>query len=45
MGLRTALEQRAFGQQIGFGPLVSDPAGALALPAGFKYRAFSVTGE
>lgn len=46
LGLRSALEQRAFGQQpAGFGPLVTDPAGMLDLPAGFKYRAFSVTGE
>ena len=29
----------------GYGPLVSDPAGLLDLPEGFRYRTFSLTGE
>lgn len=29
----------------GYGPLIKDPKGLLDLPAGFKYRAFSKTGE
>jgi secreted PhoX family phosphatase len=30
---------------IGFGPLIDDPAGIIALPEGFSYRVFSRTGE
>lgn len=30
---------------VGFGPLIPDPKGVLDLPRGFKYHAFSVTGD
>jgi secreted PhoX family phosphatase len=30
---------------VGYGPLIPDPAGILSLPAGFRYHAFSRTGE
>jgi secreted PhoX family phosphatase len=30
---------------LGFGPLIEDPAGVIALPEGFSYRVFSRTGE
>jgi secreted PhoX family phosphatase len=45
LGLRVALNNRAYAQQAGFGPLLPDPEGILDLPAGFKYQAFSTTGE
>lgn len=46
IGLRNSLENRLYAQsQVGFGPLVPDPEGLLDLPRGFKYRAFSRTGE
>jgi secreted PhoX family phosphatase len=46
VGLRTALEHRLSAQpNLGFGPLVPDPEGLLDLPRGFKYRAFSRTGD
>lgn len=45
-GLRATLGNRAYAAEaVGFGPLVPDPEGLLDLPRGFKYRAFSVTGE
>src|SRR5262245_29850592 len=46
VGLRTALEHRLSAQpNLGFGPLAPDPEGLLDLPRGFKYRAFSRTGD
>ena len=45
LGLRAAFENRAYTQNAGFGPLIPDPAGVLDLPLGFKYRAFSRTGD
>ena len=35
----------ATAEKFGFGPLVDDPAGILDLPIGFKYTAFSKTGD
>ena len=46
--LQSFYAQRAFGQSIiaeGYGPLISDPAGIIDLPRGFKYRALSRTGD
>lgn len=46
--LQTIFAQRAMGQSIlaeGYGDLVKDPEGILDLPAGFRYRAFSRTGD
>lgn len=46
LGLQNAFQNRAYAQEaVGFGPLVPDPQGMLDLPRGFKYRAFSRTGD
>lgn len=38
------LETWGHGQRLGYGPLVEDPAGILALPAGFSYRVITHSG-
>jgi uncharacterized protein len=46
--LQSFYAQRAFGQSViakGYGELIPDPAGIIDLPRGFKYRAFSRTGD
>lgn len=46
--LAAALAEHAGGTgapALGFGPLVTDPAGLFDLPAGFSYTRFSATGE
>ena len=45
VGLHSALEGRLYAADAGYGPLMPDPKGVLDLPRGFKYRAFSTTGE
>lgn len=45
IGLRATLDNRLYAAEAGFGPLMADPKGLLDLPRGFKYRAFSVTGD
>lgn len=45
LGLRGAIEKRAYAWAAGFGDLMPDPAGMLDLPPGFKYRAISRTGD
>jgi secreted PhoX family phosphatase len=37
-------EGQAHGHRLGYGPLVEDPAGLLALPAGFSYRVLTHSG-
>ena len=44
-GLHTTLSGRLYAAEAGYGPLMPDPKGILDLPRGFKYRAFSTTGE
>ncbi len=36
---------RTIKQAVGYGPLVTDPAGLLDLPAGFSYRVLSALGS
>lgn len=45
--LKLANERGAQAQSpnAGYGPLIPDPAGLLSLPAGFRYHAFSRTGD
>jgi len=45
LGFGAALERRAYAADAGFGSLVPDPQGVLDLPPGFKYHAFSITGD
>lgn len=46
LGLHGALSGRLYADDsLGYGPLIPDPDGLLDLPRGFKYRAFSRTGE
>ncbi|KUL25205.1 alkaline phosphatase PhoX [Streptomyces regalis] len=35
----------AYGGGVGYGPLIPDPKGILALPAGFKYRVITYSGK
>ncbi len=41
----TVLAGRAGAAPVGYGPLLADPAGLLALPAGFSYRIVDMTGD